>query len=175
MVRFIGTSLQLQSITTAHNQRLPKTHSIPYWTTNVFFSAVTDLALIYESATSKSKKKVKVMLRSTLSRPTCLCVKHPSYNKIFIVRQLRSVDVGRSIWRENGSAVYNWGWSSPVQSLLGPSPILLSQIRDSPNLEGQVPVFTTPRNRVHRLYPYALRPLNTKFLLNNTFSSSGIA
>jgi hypothetical protein len=30
--------------------------------------------------------------------------------------------------------------------------ILLSQIRDSPNLEGQVPVFISPRNRVVQLY-----------------------
>jgi hypothetical protein len=34
--------------------------------------------------------------------------------------------------------------------------ILLSQIRDSPNLEGQVPVFISPRDRVARLYPQAL-------------------
>jgi hypothetical protein len=34
--------------------------------------------------------------------------------------------------------------------------ILLSQIRDFPNLEGQVPVFISPRNRVARLYPQAL-------------------
>jgi hypothetical protein len=31
--------------------------------------------------------------------------------------------------------------------------ILLSQIRDSPNLEGQVPVLISPRNRVAQLYP----------------------
>jgi hypothetical protein len=31
--------------------------------------------------------------------------------------------------------------------------ILLSQIRGSPNLEGQVRVFISPRNRVARLYP----------------------
>jgi hypothetical protein len=37
--------------------------------------------------------------------------------------------------------------------------ILLSQIRDSPNLEGQVPVFISPRNRVTRLYRQALRSL----------------
>jgi hypothetical protein len=37
--------------------------------------------------------------------------------------------------------------------------ILLSQIRDSPNLEDQVPVFVSPRNRVTRLYPQALGPL----------------
>jgi hypothetical protein len=34
--------------------------------------------------------------------------------------------------------------------------ILLSQIRDSPNLESQVPVFISPRNRVAQLYPQAL-------------------
>jgi hypothetical protein len=37
-------------------------------------------------------------------------------------------------------------WSSQAQSLL-------SQIRDPPNLEGQVPVFISPRNRVTQLYP----------------------
>jgi hypothetical protein len=34
--------------------------------------------------------------------------------------------------------------------------ILLSQIRDSTNLEGQVPVFISPRNRMAQLYPQAL-------------------
>jgi hypothetical protein len=34
--------------------------------------------------------------------------------------------------------------------------ILLSQIRDSPNLEGQVPLCISPMNRVARLYPQAL-------------------
>jgi hypothetical protein len=37
--------------------------------------------------------------------------------------------------------------------------ILLSPIRDSPNLEGQVPVFLSPRNRVARLYLQSLRSL----------------
>jgi hypothetical protein len=40
--------------------------------------------------------------------------------------------------------------------------ILLSQIRDSPNLEGQVPVFISPRNRVNPLYPPALGSLFTR-------------
>jgi hypothetical protein len=44
----------LQPITTAHNQWLPKTRSIPYWTMSVFSSTVTDLVLIYESVTSAS-------------------------------------------------------------------------------------------------------------------------
>jgi hypothetical protein len=37
--------------------------------------------------------------------------------------------------------------------------ILLSQIRDSPNLEGQIPVFISNRNRVAWLYPQALGSL----------------
>jgi hypothetical protein len=55
-----------------------------------------------------------------------LGVKHPSgsYDQIFItVRQLPGFFyVGRPLWRENGSAVYNYCWSSPAQSFLGPSP-----------------------------------------------------
>jgi hypothetical protein len=37
--------------------------------------------------------------------------------------------------------------------------VLLSQSRDSSNLEGQVPVFISPRNRVTRLHPQALDSL----------------
>jgi hypothetical protein len=37
--------------------------------------------------------------------------------------------------------------------------ILLSQIPDSPNLEDQVPVFISPRNRVLQIYPQPLRSL----------------
>jgi hypothetical protein len=37
--------------------------------------------------------------------------------------------------------------------------ILLIQTRDSPNLEGQVPVFTSPRNRAVKLYPQVLGSL----------------
>jgi hypothetical protein len=42
----------------------------------------------------------------------------------------------------------------------GTHDILLSEFRDSPNLEGQVPVFIrSPRNRVARLYPQAVGSL----------------
>jgi hypothetical protein len=41
----------------------------------------------------------------------------------------------------------------------GTDHILLSQIRDSPNLEGQVPVFISPRDRVAQLYSQALGSL----------------
>jgi hypothetical protein len=49
--------------------------------------------------------------------------------------------------------------------------ILLSQIRDSPNLEGQVPVFICPRNRVAQLYPQALGSL----FVASYYSAVGIA
>jgi hypothetical protein len=65
------------------------------------------------------------------------------------------------------------GWVCNLQLLLAPSSavilrsdsrgirdhILLSQIRDSPNLEGEVPVFIFPRNRVAHLYSQALGSL----------------
>jgi hypothetical protein len=38
------------------------------------------------------------------------------------------VDVGRSLWLENGSAVYNCCWVSPAQSFVGPSPAVLVTI-----------------------------------------------
>jgi hypothetical protein len=49
--------------------------------------------------------------------------------------------------------------ASQVQSFSGPSPVelitifLLSQIWDSPNLYGQLPVFISSRKRVAQLYP----------------------
>jgi hypothetical protein len=52
------------------------------------------------------------------------------------------------------SAVILWS-----ESRLTRDHILLSQIRDSPNLEGQVPVFISPRNRVAQLYPQTLGSL----------------
>jgi hypothetical protein len=48
--------------------------------------------------------------------------------------------------------LYNCFWAFPEQSLLGPSPAELTTIFycliwDSPNLEGQVPVFISPKER----------------------------
>jgi hypothetical protein len=42
VIRFVGTSLQLQSTMTAHNQWLSTTLSIPYWAKSVFSSTVTN-------------------------------------------------------------------------------------------------------------------------------------
>jgi hypothetical protein len=36
--------------------------------------------------------------------------------------------MGRSLWREDGSVVYNCCWSSPAQSLSGPCPVVLVTI-----------------------------------------------
>jgi hypothetical protein len=57
--------------------------------------------------------------------------------------------------------LYNCFWALPEQSLLGPSPVELTTIFycliwDPPNLECQVPVFISPRNRVAQIYPRAL-------------------
>jgi hypothetical protein len=50
--------------------------------------------------------------------------------------------------------------------------ILLSQIRDSPNLEGQVPVFISLRNMVARLYPQALGSLFVNFYESQGYGGS---
>jgi hypothetical protein len=67
--------------------------------------------------------------------------------------------------------LYNCFWALPEQSLLGRSPAELTAIFycliwDSPNLEGQVPVFISPTNRVASYTPghwvSFLSPLTTR-------------
>jgi hypothetical protein len=57
--------------------------------------------------------------------------------------------------------LYNCFWALPEQSFFCRSPAELTAIFycliwDSPNLEGQVPVFKPPRNEVAQIYPRAL-------------------
>jgi hypothetical protein len=108
------------------------------------------------------------MLRPTVSQPVCAVVKHPSeaYDQTVItIRQLRVFWCGAlSLTRERvcrsqlllvlDSAVILGSESRRTRDH-----ILLSQIRDSPNLEGQVPIFMSLRKRVAQLYPQALGSL----------------
>jgi hypothetical protein len=85
-----------------------------------------------------------------------------TFRFLFLSDRFWFVDVGRSFW-----------WICHLQLLrvlasaviLGfefrgtRDHILLSQIWDSHNLEGQVPIFISPRNRMSRLYPQALGSL----------------
>jgi hypothetical protein len=117
--------------------------------------------------------EVEVNLRPTVSRPVCLGVRHPSGTRdqfFFLLeisfRQLRvCYFVAPSLTRGRGfNLLYNCFWALPEQSLLGRSPAELTAIFycvvwDSPNLEGLIPVFISPRNRVAQLYPRALGSL----------------
>jgi hypothetical protein len=54
---------------------------------------------------------LSLILRPTFSRPVCLAIKHPSgtYD-----HSCGFVDLGRSLWREDGSLIYNCCWRSPT-------------------------------------------------------------
>jgi hypothetical protein len=110
--------------------------------------------------------EVEVNLRPIVSRPVYLGVRRPSGTRdqfFFLLeisfRQLRlCYFVAPSLTRgQVCNLLYNCFWAFPEQSLLGRSPAELTAIFycliwDSPNLEGQVPVFLSPKNKVAELY-----------------------
>jgi hypothetical protein len=66
------------------------------------------------------------------------------------------------VWREVRFLVFSFCWASPAQPFSDLSPMGLMSIFyclyfwDSPNLDGQVPVFISPRNSAAQLYPRTL-------------------
>jgi hypothetical protein len=69
---------------------------------------------------------------SPMLRPTVtLGIKHPSgtYDQIFLLSDSCWLfDVGRYLWREDGSVVYNCCWPSPMQSFSVRNPLGLVTI-----------------------------------------------
>jgi hypothetical protein len=134
-------------------------------------------------ALATNKVEVTVILWPMVSKPACLGVKHPSVAQdqiLITVRQLQICWCGTpSLMRGQvchlqlllatilGSLTR--GGVCHLQLLLGTvlgskssrthDHILLFQIWNTSNLEGQIPVFTSPRNRVAQLYPRALGSL----------------
>jgi hypothetical protein len=112
--------------------------------------------------------QLQVMLRSMVSRPVYLGVKPPSrgQDKIFITfKQLRVFWCGApSLSRGQVCLQLLLVLASAVilgsESLGNHDHILLSQIRDSSNVESLFPVFISPRNRVAQLYwvPFSSPP-----------------
>jgi hypothetical protein len=110
--------------------------------------------------------KVKVILRPTVCPSVHLGIwdPRPIFPILDFFDSFRFIDVGRPLWREVGSVLFSFCEASPAQHFSDLSPTGLMSIVyclyfwNSPNQEGQVPVFISPRNRVAQLYP---RPLGS--------------
>jgi hypothetical protein len=139
MIRFIGTSLQLQPIITAHKQWLSKTRPFltgPRMSSLLLWRMTKDESLVHtlnsfwmNSAQPKSKSNLCYDRRSAgqsvLEQSTHLGLTSRS---LLLSDSCGFVGLGRPLWREDGSAVCNCYWPSPMQSFSGPSPVGLVAI-----------------------------------------------
>jgi hypothetical protein len=90
---------------------------------------------------STDSTQVKFMLWPTVSRPVCLGVETPDSSGF--------VDVGRPLWREDGSVVYNCCWPSTAHSYSGPSPADFIIIFFCLRLETSPPIVERPGPRIY--------------------------
>jgi hypothetical protein len=79
--------------------------------------------LLYSLKADSSQVKVKVMLWQTVSQPVFPGVKTLLWSKtrfLFPSCNFGFFDFGHSLWREDGSVVYNCCWPSPAQTAQKP-------------------------------------------------------
>jgi hypothetical protein len=127
----------------AHNQWLSTIRSIPYWTTSVFSSTVTNNELLLTHWTStESRMKNLFSLNhwihwapqsqsqshiaadgQSVSKSWCRTPSWAHGQILITLWQLRSYFVGRPPWREDGPVFCISCWFLPAQSFLDPSPI----------------------------------------------------
>jgi hypothetical protein len=86
--------------------------------------------------------------------------REPTTRFFFCLKIAGFLITGHPFCREEGSVIYSYKcfWALPEQSLSCPTPsertsIFYCLISDSPSLEGQVPVFISPWNKMAQLYP----------------------
>jgi hypothetical protein len=164
MIGFIGTSLRLHSTVTAHTSNSswtsvwrisPKNHSL---TSDCLERSLSDKC-------SEERERVRVTYDWRFTANQFVLETNPlKPNTRFFFFQL-------NIWGYSLHVTSSrTKWVCRLQLLLVLASavilrseyrgthdhILLSQIRDSTHLEGQVPIFISPRNRVAWLYPQAL-------------------
>jgi hypothetical protein len=117
---------------------------------------------------SNFKVKVNVMLRSTVSWPVCLGVRHPygAHCHIIItgrqlwvcwcVRDLSDDKTGLQFTTADGPRQRSHSRDRVRVLQDSWSYLTVSNLRLPPNLQGQVPVFISTMKRVTRLYPWVV-------------------